>query len=40
MHRGHPPEDIRDYAWRDIEIYLTLAPILEQRSSIGGMPEE
>lgn len=39
MYRGHDPEAIRDYAWRDIRLYLELESTLDVRQSIGKFEE-
>jgi hypothetical protein len=28
MHHGHDPRDVDQYAWRDVEAYLTVLPDL------------
>jgi hypothetical protein len=35
MSYGHDPREIREYAWRDIELLLTVAPLLDQRGGLG-----
>jgi len=39
MYRGHHPEAITDYAWRDIRLYLELETTLDVRNSLGGVAE-
>lgn len=35
MRYGHDPRDIREYDWRDIELLLTVAPMLDRRGGLG-----
>lgn len=37
MYYGHDPRDIREYSWRDIELALTVAPIIDQRGGLGDL---
>lgn len=39
MHHGHSPDDIDDYPLPAILDWLAVHDVLEQRSSIGGVPE-
>lgn len=39
MYRGHDPDAIREYAWRDIVLYLELEPVLDAHSSVGWVGE-
>lgn len=39
MYLGHDPRDIREYSWRDIELALTVAPVLDQRRGLGFADE-
>ena len=34
MHQGHDPQQVEEYAWRDIEAYLRIRDILQ-----SGLPE-
>lgn len=39
MYRGHDPERIKEYATRDLMLYLELEPVLDVRTSLGGFRE-
>lgn len=36
MHRGHHPDEIAEYSWRDLEVYLTAVPYLSRREFGSG----
>jgi len=39
MTYGHDPRDVREYPWRDIEVFLATHGIIELRQSFGGIPD-
>ena len=39
MYRGHDPERIREYSFRDIMLYLEVEPTLDIRQSIAQFEE-
>lgn len=40
MHHGGDPEVLEGLPWADVEAWLTLVPVFEQRETLGGLPEE
>ncbi len=39
MYRGHDPREVRDYASRDLELFMAALPVIREKEATGGVSD-